>query len=168
MRGLAAVHLPHLQLRMTNQSKMEEIYTAIINLKNLYPFYEGDSYVDIPDDVLAEIENCERHERTYKRYLRYHRANISLDVDNPRGIEHDVVDKPVMPHEAYEEQLMNLFLYKAIRELPEKQAQRIYSHFFLGMSKKEIAEAEGVSDRVVRRTIAEGLEKIKDYLLSNI
>ena len=140
---------------------------AIINLKDIYPFYEGDSFIDIPDDILAEIESCERKERTYKRYIRYHSAYYSLDVDNPRELENAVVDKPVMPHEACEEKLMNLFLYKAIRELPEKQAQRIYSHFFLGMSKKEIAQAEGVSDRVVRKKIAEGLEHIKNYLLSN-
>ena len=75
------------------------------------------------------------------------------------------MDKPNTPHEAYEEKVMNLFLYKAIRELPEKQAQRIYWHFFLGMSKKEIAEVEGVSVQIVRRTIADGLERIKKYLL---
>ena len=41
-------------------------------------------------------------------------------------------------------------LHAAISSLPDKQAKRIYAHFILGMTKQDIARAEGVHEKVVR------------------
>ncbi|TCO68694.1 RNA polymerase sigma factor [Marinisporobacter balticus] len=41
-------------------------------------------------------------------------------------------------------------LHAAIASLPDKQAKRIYAHYFMGMSKTAIAKAEGVSEKAVR------------------
>ena len=44
-------------------------------------------------------------------------------------------------------------LYTAISRLPDKQAKRIYAHFILGLTKQDIARAEGVDEKVVRLAI---------------
>ena len=44
--------------------------------------------------------------------------------------------------------------------LPDKQAKRIYAHFYLGMTPKEIAQAEGVDPGRVRDSIRKGLRKL--------
>ena len=46
-------------------------------------------------------------------------------------------------------------------ELPDKQAKRIYARFYLDMSVKEIAQAEGVDPRRVRDSIHFGLKKLE-------
>lgn len=57
--------------------------------------------------------------------------------------------KPLTPEEILEEKQMGNQLYTAMIALPEKQAKRIYARFYLNMSVKEIAHAEGVdSSRV--------------------
>nr|WP_237712701.1 sigma factor-like helix-turn-helix DNA-binding protein [Paenibacillus elgii] len=38
-------------------------------------------------------------------------------------------------------------LHVAISALPDKQGKRIYAHYVLGISKSEIARAEGVSEK---------------------
>ena len=37
--------------------------------------------------------------------------------------------------------------HAAIASLPNKQAKRIYAHFILGMTKQDIARAEGVHEK---------------------
>lgn len=49
------------------------------------------------------------------------------------------------PEEIYERKLSRQELYAAINCLPEKQAYRIYAHYFLGIRKTEIARIEGAN-----------------------
>lgn len=51
-------------------------------------------------------------------------------------------------------------LYAAVTALSEKQAKRIYAHFYLGMTPVEIAHAEGVDPSCVRRSIRNGLKRL--------
>ena len=51
-------------------------------------------------------------------------------------------------------------LYAAIIALLEKQAKRLYAHFYLGMSKVEIVRQEGVAENVVRESINRGLQHL--------
>ena len=55
-------------------------------------------------------------------------------------------------------------LYAAIRVLPKKQAKRLYAHFYLGMSKAEIARQEGVTESAVRESINRGLKHLADQM----
>ena len=55
-------------------------------------------------------------------------------------------------------------LHAAISRLPDKQAKRIYAHFILGMTKKDIARAEGVHEKVVRVAIERGLRSLEKIL----
>ena len=50
-------------------------------------------------------------------------------------------------------------------ELPDKQAKWIYARFYLDMSVKEIAQAEGVDPRRVRDSIHFGLKNWKKFFL---
>jgi RNA polymerase sigma-70 factor (ECF subfamily) len=43
----------------------------------------------------------------------------------------------------------NQEIYAAINSLSDKQAKRIYAHFFLAMSKTAIAKAGGVRESIV-------------------
>ena len=138
---------------------------AIINLRDIYPHYEGDSFVEIPDDVLKVIEDCERREKAYKRYLRYYKV-CSLDDSTKLTIEHEIMDTPQTPDEAYNKKMMIVFLHRAIKQLPEKQAERICLHFFYGLNFTEIAKVEGVDESTVRKSIGRGLHMMRNFLKS--
>ena len=58
---------------------------------------------------------------------------------------------------------MELFirLWNALNSLPEIQGRRIDAHIILGISIKEIAEADGVHEESVRQSIKRGLERMK-------
>lgn len=56
---------------------------------------------------------------------------------------------------------MTELIYKGLSKLPVKQRQRIYAHFFLGMSKADIARAEGTDASSVRKSINRGLHQLK-------
>lgn len=89
----------------------------------------------------------------------------SLDADD--GIEKDVILLVLSPEEIYECKMSKQELYAAINSMPEKQAKRIYAHFFLDMSKAEIARIEGVSKSAVTHSIEQGLKSIEKFLKNN-
>ena len=80
--------------------------------------------------------------RTYR-----HKAYYSLDRDD--GLEHEALFVALSPHELYERKVTMQELHAAIASLPNKQAKRIYAHFILGMTKQDIARAEGVHEMSV-------------------
>ncbi len=128
-----------------------------INLRELYPHtYKTDTYVEVSDDVLEAIKAHERAEAARERKMYRYKAHYSLDRGD--GIEHDALYQPPTPEEIILEQTIREKLYAAVMELPEKQAKRIYAHFYLGMSKAEIARQEGVAENAVRESINRGLK----------
>lgn len=64
----------------------------------------------------------------------------------------------------YERKITTEQLHAAIGTLPDKQAKRIYAHYFMGMSKTAIAKAEGVSKATVAESINRALKGIEHYL----
>jgi len=138
---------------------------ALINIRSLYPFYKCDCFIEIPDDVLKVIRDCNRAEKAYQRKLRYHKVKTeTLDAENADEVTMRIMDKPLTPYEVYAHKQMTSLLHAAIIKLPNKQAKRIYAYFFLGMSKAEIARAEGVNESKIRRSIESGLNNLKKYL----
>ena len=138
-----------------------------INLRKYYPdFYTADSIIEVPDTVAALMDSYEHAEAAY--YLRRyrHKAYYSLDCDD--GIENDILFVSLSPCEIYERKVTYGQLYDAIATLPDKQAKRIYAHFFMGLSKSSIAKTEGVSKAVVGDAIARGLKNIKKYLKKHL
>ena len=85
-----------------------------------------------------------------------------MDADD--GIERDFTLLVLSPEEIYQRKLSNQELYAAINSLPEKQAKRIYAHFFLNMSKTQIARIEGVRESAIRDSINRGLNNIENFI----
>ena len=133
-----------------------------INLRDYYPFYISDYFIEVSDEVAMLLQDFKRHEVAYQRRTYRHRAHYSLDRGD--GIEHDILFVSLSPCEIYERKITSEQLHTAIASLPDKQAKRIYAHYFLGMSKAAISKAEGVHESTVREAIERGLRNIEKYL----
>ena len=83
------------------------------------------------------FKEFDRKEAAYRLRTYRHKAYYSLDRDD--GLEHEMVFVSLSPHELYERKISMQELHAAISSLPDKQAKRIYAHFILGMTKKDIA-----------------------------
>ena len=66
---------------------------------------------------------------------------------------HIILFVSLSPHEIYERKVSQEELYAAISKLTDIQAKRLYAHYFQGMSKSDIARAEGVSVKAVCKSI---------------
>lgn len=130
-----------------------------INLKAYYAHITEDIYLDIPDEVFNIFEEYRKAEQAYQSRIRYHKAYYSLNRDD--GIEHSALFVSLSPDEIYERKLTREQLHAAIATLPDKQAKRIYAHYFLGMSKAAITKAEGVSEAAVRIGIEKALMNLE-------
>ncbi len=132
-----------------------------INLKDYYDHIVIDTYIDIPDEVFNIFEEYRKAGQAYQSKIRYHKAYYSLDRGD--GIEHSSLFVSLSPDEIYERKLTNEQLHAAIATLPDKQAKRIYAHYFLGMSVTAIAKTEGVYKSQVTRSINRGLSHLEKY-----
>lgn len=133
-----------------------------INLKDIYPFWKTDVWVEVDDEVVQEMRRFDLMESAFRLRTYRHRAYYSLDRND--GIERDILFLSISPEEYYERKLSRQQLYEALCQLPEKAARRIYAHYFLGMSKVAIARAEHVDERAVRKSIARGLKQMEQLL----
>ena len=136
---------------------------ATINLRDFYPFYTHDEFVEVPDVIAAELIADRRYERAYTRRVTYNKAQYSLDAED--GIEASAIacydDSPERIFDLMERHCR---LCRALNSLPEIQGRRIEAHYLLGMSQRQIAEAEGVSLNSVSISIRRGLQAMKNYL----
>lgn len=134
-----------------------------INLREHYPaYYEEDTYIEVPEEVAEAMLAFDRQEAAYRRRTYYHRAYYSLDRGD--GIEYDALFLSVTPWEVYERKMTLEQLHAAIAALPDKQAKRIYAHFFLGLTERAIAKSENVNPTTVHESIHRGLRQMEKYL----
>uniref|UniRef100_UPI003EBE706A hypothetical protein n=1 Tax=Dehalobacter restrictus TaxID=55583 RepID=UPI003EBE706A len=133
-----------------------------INLRDYYPFYQSDFFVEVTDEIASSLKCFKLSENAYKLRTYRHKAYYSLDRGD--GIEQEIVFISLSPQEIYERRVTNHELYTAINSLPEKQAKRVYAHFFLGISKTAIAKADGIRESAVRESIERGLKNIEKFL----
>ena len=136
-----------------------------INLREYYPFYTNDVIVEVPDEVAALLREYVLLEEAYRIRTYRHRAFYSLDVEGK--IERDLTFAQASPFEIMEQQRMKELVYKGLAMLPEKQRQRIYAHFYLGMSQAAIAKAEGCDKSSVRDSIHRGLQRLNKFFEKN-
>lgn len=137
-----------------------------INLRDYYPVDISDFFVEVTEDVADLLKQFNRKDHADHERRRVHKAYYSLDADN--GIEKDVILLVLSPEEIYERKMSNQELYAAINSLPEKQAKRLYAHFFLNMSMAQIARIERVGKSRVSHSINQALKNIEKYLKSNM
>lgn len=135
---------------------------AKINLRDFYPFYNSDFFIEIPDEIKDALLQAERLEKNYIRCRFYNKAHYSLDAND--GIEKDILFVPLTLYEIYEQKVIAEQLQAAMASLPDKQGKRIYAHYILGISKSDIARAEGVSKSRISESIERGLRNMELFL----
>jgi RNA polymerase sigma-70 factor (ECF subfamily) len=131
-------------------------------MRDYYPLYTSDYFIDVPEEVAALLQDFKRRESAYRLRTYRHKAYYSLDRND--GIERDILFMSLSPYEIYESKVSSQELHTAITYLPNKQAKRIYAYYFLGMSKAAIAKAEGVSKATVGEAVKRGLRNMEIFL----
>lgn len=137
-----------------------------INLRDLYPCYHSDLFVEVSDEVAAALAEAERMERNYIRRVYWNKAYFSLDAGD--GIEHEALFVALSPCELYERKVTAQELRVALNALPDTQGRRVYAHYILGLSKTEIARAEGVAKSRVSESIERGLRNMEKFLKNTL
>lgn len=102
-----------------------------INLRDYYPFYTSDCFIEVSEEIAAMFREADRKEAAYRLRTYRHKAYYSLDRGD--GIEHEAIFFALSPNEIYERKVSMKELHAAMSSLPNKQAKRIYAHFILGM-----------------------------------
>ena len=143
---------------------------ATINLRDFYPWYTHNEFVEVPDIIAAELIADRRYEKAYKQRIKYNKAFYSLDAED--GIEAEATAVfgccPIpSPEVALFMVEQHCRLCRALNSLPETQGRRIEAFYLIGISRKKIAEAEGVSESSVNESISRGLRAMKKFLKEN-
>lgn len=133
-----------------------------INLKDFYPWYTHDEYIDVSDEVAEELLAGKRYEKAYGRRVYYNKAQYSLDAGD--GIGNEVCMSAPSPGDVIEHGQNTCRLCKALNSLPATQGRRIEAHYIFGRSIAKIARTEGVTKASVCESIERGLQNMKKYL----
>ena len=77
---------------------------AIINLRDYYPFYTSDCFMEVSEEVAEMFKEFDRKEAAYRLRTYRHKAYYSLDRDD--GLEHEALFVALSPHELYATELL--------------------------------------------------------------
>ena len=136
-----------------------------INLKEFYPWYTHDEYIEVSEEVAEELHTSRRREAAHAERVRYNKAFYSLDCDD--GIEYTACLHEPTPQELLDRVELFVRLWNALNSLPEIQGRRVDAHLILGKSYRQIAREEGVDKSAVRCSVKCGIERMKKYLQEN-
>ena len=146
--------------------RMEELYAEDIAKFRPYIYLTPEEYAPIRtyknNDSKFHMRDVNFHEGfDYQEEISEsgHEC-ISLLADP----EPDVLTRIVEAEEAAVLEKYRAALPKALELLTEIQRNRLFKHFYEGMTFREIAEAEGVKEAPVDRSIQAAKKKIKEYL----
>ena len=140
----------------------EENNLTTINLRELYPWYTEDAFIEVSDEVAAFLEEDKRLQINYAQYIRDNRAFYSLDAGD--GIEADALNLPEQPDEALERMELERLLKEALAQLTPSQRRRLFASVLNDESNQRIAKRESVDESAVRRSIQRGLAALKKIL----
>ena len=133
-----------------------------INLKDFYPWYTHDEYIEVSDEVAAALKADKLYEAAYQRKVMRNKAQYSLDSD--QGIEYSACLHELSPQELLERKELFFHLWNALNSLPEVQGVRVEAHLILGKSYTRIAKEQGADRSAVRRSVKRGKTAMKKYL----
>ena len=136
-----------------------------INLKDFYPWYTHDEYIDVSQEVAEELHTSRRREAAHAERVRYNKAFYSLDCDD--GIEYSACLHEPSPQELMDRKELFFRLWNALNSLPEIQGRRVDAYLILGKTYRQIAREEGVDKCAVRRSVKSGITHMKKYLRKN-
>ena len=134
----------------------------IINLRDYYPFYSTDVFLEVSDEVASFLEDEKRLQINYAQYIRDNNAFYSLDAGD--GIEAEALNLPEQPDEALERMELERLLKEALAQLTETQRRRLLASVLNDESNQRIAALESVDESAVRRSIQRGLAALKKLL----
>ena len=126
-----------------------------INLKDFYAWYTHDEYIEVSDEVAAELKADKLYEAAHQRRTTRNKAQYSLDCDD--GIEYSACLHEPTPQELLDRMELFVHLWNALNSLPEVQGIRVEAHLILGKSYRQIAREQGVDKSVVRRSVKRGI-----------
>ena len=133
-----------------------------INLKDYYFWYTADEYIEVSDEVAAELRADKLYEAAYQRRVIRNKAQYSLDCDD--GIEYSACLSEPTPQDLLERMERFYYLWNALNMLPETQGRRVDAHVILGKSYREIALEENVDKSAVRKSVEAGLQNMRNFL----
>lgn len=147
----------------TITAKQTEVNTKIINLQELYlDYYTTDTFVEVSDEVLDAIRDENRTTAAHERQKYRHRAQYSLDCGDE--LETAALRQPLSPETSMEDRQLREELISAVMALPDKQARRIYAHYYLGISKATLARRAEVNKNAIKDSINCALNKLFDTI----
>lgn len=136
-----------------------------INLRDFYSWYSEDEFVEVSDEVAAELMADKRYQKSHEQRMRRNKSFYSLDLDD--GIETTTIDCcNKSPEKIFELKEQRCKICRALNSLPEIQGRRIEAHYLLGKSRKKIAIEEGVSESSVNESIKRGLRQMQKFLIN--
>ena len=117
-----------------------------IDLRKEYPHLDS-TYSEYPVSykIDAVFEDYRLAEQALEKRRTRNGDVVSLDSDP--GIEAHIADHQPGPEDETIKHIQNEALYKALRSIPRKQAERIYAYYFMDMTLDEIAEAECLENK---------------------
>ena len=133
-----------------------------INLRELYPWYTEDTFIEVSDEVAAFLEEDKRLQINYAQYIRDNRAFYSLDAGD--GIEAEALNLPEQPDEALERMELERLLKDGLAQLTETQRRRLLASVLDKMTAVEIAAAESVSKASVGESINRAIVRLEKKL----
>ena len=131
-----------------------------INLKDYYYWYITDEFIEVSDEVAAELRAGKQYESVYRRRMKRNKVN-SLDAG-------DHIERSVCVFEPSPELCLILMdqyqrLCCALNALPDAQGRRIEAHYLRGLSMREIAAADGITYQAVQASIQRGLKAMRKF-----
>jgi RNA polymerase sigma-70 factor (ECF subfamily) len=133
-----------------------------INLRDYYPWYTQDEYIEVSDEVAAELQGDKLYEAAHQRKVVRNKAQYSLDLDD--GIEYFACLSEPTPQQLLERKETFIALCHALNSLPETQGRRVEACVILGKSYREVALEEGVNESSVRESVRLGIENMRKFL----
>ena len=133
-----------------------------INLRELYPWYTEDTFIEVSDEVAAFLEEDKRLQINYAQYIRDNKAFYSLDAGD--GIEADALVKPEQPDAALERMELERTMREALAQLTPTQKRRLLAHVINGTSQSQIAAKENTTQPAVYKSIRKGISFLKKTL----
>lgn len=144
----------------------------IINLKRYYyPIYTKDTFMEVPDEVAAVLEEESRIARREDDKKHYYKV-LSLDAN--AGMENHTMflvpsseDLLIFAEEQAHEDLLLGRLEEALTQLSPTQARRLHARFVLKKKFREIAESEGVTESCAAESIRSAVRKLQKHFKKN-
>ena len=145
---------------------------AVINLrKHYYPLYTKDTFIEVPDEDAAVMEECRLYENRQEGRKSYYHV---YSMDCSTGIENHAMflvqspeDLIIREIDETAEELLLAHLAEAIIQLSPTQARRLHARYALKKKFREIAADEGVSGSCATESVTSAVRKLRKIFAQN-